>query len=346
MIKTNILLISLILTNIMLNCGRQQTVRISQNNETKMENMDYIPPYVGLHQNGVLKERGEELWKRMEACDLCPRNCQVNRLKGQRGKCRANSDLEIASFGPHYGEEPELVGRSGSGTIFFTNCALHCVFCINADISHGGYGRIYSVDRLADIMLELQRDGRHNINLVTPTHYVPHIILAIDKAAAKGLRIPIVYNTCGWEKTDILRYLDGIVDIYLSDFKYGCNEQAGTYSIGAFNYVELAQQAHLEMQRQVGRAKVNNKSGIMERGLMIRHLVMPNDVSCSKKVMEWIAQNLPKDTYVNIMSQYTPVFNASEYPEISRRITRQEYEEVIRAAENDGLANIKTQGYR
>ena len=323
-----------------------QTIIVSQSCSQKTVEMANTLRYTDLHKNGELKKRGEELWKRMEICDLCPRECEADRLAGERGDCRANSTLEIASYGPHFGEEPELVGKYGSGTIFFTNCAMRCVFCINHDISHGGYGVRHSIKGLASIMLDLQKAGRHNINLVSPSHYIPHILLALDIAAGKGLNIPLVYNTHGWEKPEILAYLDGVVDIYLSDFKYGCSEQAGKYSVGAFSYVELSKEAHLEMQRQVGTAKADTGTGLMSRGLMIRHLVMPNDVSCTNEVMEWIAENLPKDTYINMMSQYTPVFKAPDYPEISRSITVKEYRMAINAATSAGLSNVRVQGYR
>ena len=316
---------------------------VNQQNNDTMNREENLPAYVELHKQGVLKQRGDELWQRMDSCDLCPRNCSAKRLEGERGVCRANSTLEVASFSPHFGEEPELVGRGGSGTIFFTNCALNCVFCINADISQMGYGRQYSIDDLADMMIALQKRGCHNINLVTPTHYVAHILLALDKAVPKGLTLPIVYNTCGWEKTDVLPYLDSVVDIYLTDFKYGCNETATIYSPGASDYVEMTRAAHLMMQEQVGTARVDTLTGLMQRGLMIRHLVMPNDVTCTKNIMEWIAQNLPEDTYINIMSQYTPVFRANRYPEINRRITRREYVEAVKAAEDAGLKNIQVQ---
>ncbi len=305
----------------------------------------FEPSYVELHKNGELKKRGEELWQRMEECNLCPRNCDANRLKGERGDCNSNNRLEVASYGPHFGEERELVGRNGSGTIFFTNCSLLCVFCINYDISQKGVGRRYSTNELADMMLSLQRRGCHNINLVTPTHYAPHILLALDRAASKGLRLPIVYNTCGWEKLDVLKHLEGVVDIYLTDFKYGCPEKAGTYSIDAHDYVEITQQAHLEIQRQVGTAVADEETGLMIRGLMLRHLVMPNNVSCTDKVMLWIAENLPKDTYVNLMSQYTPMFRAKEFPEINRRLTVREYAAAIESARNSGLTNVRTQGH-
>lgn len=306
---------------------------------------EYEPSYIKLSKQGELKRRGEELWKRMEECNLCPRDCGAMRLKGKRGVCKANSTLEISSYGPHYGEEPELVGTGGSGTIFFTNCPMLCVFCINYEVSQLGQGVTQTIDDLANIMLDLQKRGCHNINLVSPTHYVPHIVLAIDKAAEKGLNIPIVYNTSGWEKVEIIKYLDGVVDIYMPDFKYGCNESAKKYSIDASDYVERTQEAILEMQRQVGTAYINPKTKLMERGLLIRHLVMPNNTSCSDKVIEWIANNLPKNTYVNIMSQYTPVFKAKQFPEINRRINLKEYREVIDAAKRAGLTNIHIQGY-
>lgn len=332
-----------------------RTFSASESNDSPVENHffdrskqnrgDYMPPYVELHRSGELKERGQALWKRMEACDLCPRNCRTNRLEGERGQCRANNELEISSYVPHFGEEPELVGRHGSGTVFFTNCSLHCVFCINYDVSQLGQGRRRSIRELADMMLNLQRRGCHNINVVTPTHYSPHILLALDEAASRGLRLPLAYNTCGWEKSDVLDVLDGVVDIYLTDFKYGCPEKAGTYSVGAHTYVELTKEAHLNIQKQVGVAVPNANTGLMERGLMLRHLVMPSDVSCTGKVMEWIGENLPKNTYVNLMSQYTPVFKARDFPEINRRLYTREYAAAITSAQNAGLTNVHIQGY-
>lgn len=326
--------------------NRAHNTKVDNKKNDSMTISKAQPPYITLHKKGILKQRGEELWQRMDSCDLCPRNCGARRLNGERGVCRANSDLEIASYGPHYGEEPELVGRGGSGTIFFTNCALHCVFCINADISQGGVGRKYSIEDLADMMISLQNRRCNNINLVTPSHYVPHILLALDIAAGKGLTLPVVYNTCGWEKTDVVEQLDSVVDIYLTDFKYGCNESAGKYSPGAFDYVEVTREAHLLMHEQVGTAQKDPSTGIMRRGLMIRHLVMPNDVACTKEIMDWISENLPKDTYINIMSQYTPVYRANRYPEINRGITLQEYLKALEVAENAGLINVQKQGYR
>jgi len=308
-------------------------------------NRDFEPSYVKIHQSGELKKRGEELWSIMENCRLCPRECGVNRLNGNEGFCRASSQLEISSYHAHFGEERPLVGRGGSGTIFLTNCSLRCVFCINWEISHAGIGEISSIENLVEMMLDLQRRGCHNINIVTPTHYSPHVVLALDYAAGKGMRLPLVYNTCGWERCEILQKLDGIVDIYLPDFKYSDGKMAAKYSSDAETYPEVTQAALLEMNRQVGVAKPA-EDGIMYRGLMIRHLVMPNGVSGTKKVVEWIAQNLPRDTYLNIMSQYRPMYKAFDYPEISRGITRKEYSDAVRWAKEAGLTNLDIQGYR
>jgi putative pyruvate formate lyase activating enzyme len=270
--------------------------------------------------------------------------CGVNRLKGEKGFCQANSQLEIASYQAHFGEEDPLVGTGGSGTIFLSNCSLRCVFCINWEISQGGEGIPQSIEDFANMMLSLQKRGCHNINFVTPTHYSPHIILAVDKAASKGLRLPLVYNTCGWERVEILRILDGIIDIYLPDFKYSDSKMANKYSSGADTYPEVTKNALLEMHRQVGVAKPA-KDGLMYRGLMIRHLVMPNRVGGTYEIINWISENLPKDTYINLMSQYRPMYKASNYPEISRKITRKEYNEVINWAKEAGLTNLDIQGY-
>lgn len=305
----------------------------------------FEPAYLKLHETGELKKRADELWAIMKSCRLCPRRCGVNRLKGMSGVCRApGTTLVISAFHPHFGEERPLVGMSGSGTIFFSHCNLRCAFCQNYEIALLGRGDERSIDEFARMMLRLQEIGCHNINLVTPTHYSAHILKAIDVAAGRGLRLPIVYNTSGWERLEIVEMLDGIVDIYLPDYKYWDSDMSAKYSAEAESYPEITGKAILEMHRQVGVAKPA-KDGIMQRGLMIRHLVMPNNTGGSENVMEWIAGNLPKDTYVNIMSQYTPVYKAYDYPEISRRVTRSEYMKVVTKAKDLGLTNLDIQGY-
>jgi len=304
---------------------------------------EFEPAYLKLHKSGELKKRGEELWGMMEVCSVCPRMCGARRLEGQRGFCQASSQLEIASYHPHFGEERPLVGRGGSGTIFFTHCSLRCVFCINWDISHEGRGQNQTIENLTQMMLSLQAQGCHNINVVTPTHYAPHILLALDKAARQGLRIPLVYNTSGWERLEILKMLDGVVDIYLPDFKYAFGERAVKYSAGAKDYPQRTQQALLEMNRQVGVANPGI-DGLMYRGLMIRHLVMPNNVSGTREVINWIANNLPKDTYLNLMSQYQPIYKAFDYPEIARRISVEEYQQARQWARAAGLTRVEIQG--
>jgi len=304
----------------------------------------FEPSYLALHRSGELKKRGEELWEMMEDCSLCPRSCGSNRLVKERGFCGANANLEISAYHPHHGEEKPVRGTSGSGTIFLTHCSLRCVFCINWEVSQGGDGTRRSLNAMANMMLDLQQMGCHNINFVTPTHYTPHILLAIDIAASKGLRVPLVYNTCGWERREILKMLDGIIDIYLPDFKYSNPNMADKYSSEAFSYPDLTRKAILEMHRQVGVAKPA-EDGLMYRGLMIRHLVMPNDVSGSREVMKWIANELPKDTYVNIMGQYRPMYKAMDYPKINRRLTYSEYDSVVQHAKAIGLTNLDIQGY-
>ena len=305
----------------------------------------FEPAYLKLHKTGELRNRAEKLWTIMESCQLCPRKCGVNRLEGMSGFCHSpGSTLVVAAFHPHFGEERPLVGIGGSGTIFITHCNLRCVFCQNWEISQLGMGTETEIHELALMMLRLQEFGCHNINFVTPTHYSAPIIKALDVAAAAGLRLPIVYNTSGWERLEILKLLDGIVDIYLPDFKYWDSDMSAKYSSGAENYPEVTKAAILEMHRQVGVAKPA-KNGIMQRGLMIRHLVMPNNIAGSEEIMEWIAENLPKETYVNIMAQYTPLYKAYDYPEISRRLTSEEYHKVVTRAEELGLTNLDVQAY-
>jgi len=305
----------------------------------------FEPAYLRLHRSGELRRRVDALWALLENCRLCPRECGADRARGESGSCGASRDVEVSAHHPHFGEERSLVGRGGSGTIFLTNCNLRCVFCINWEVSQGGQGRQREVEDLADMMLDLQRRGCHNVNVVTPTHYSPHVLRALAAAAGRGLRLPVVYNTCGWERLEVLKLLDGVVDIYLPDFKYWDGKKAARYSSGAETYPEVTREAILEMNRQVGVAHPA-PDGLMHRGLMIRHLVMPNDVGGTREILAWVAASLPKDTYVNVMSQYRPTFRAFDLPEISRPITRREYEEAVAFARGLGLTNLDIQGWR
>jgi len=300
------------------------------------------PAYYQLEKEGKFLQRIEKAYAIFEDCRLCPRQCGVNRLKGERGFCRAPARPVVYSFHHHFGEEISLVGRSGSGTIFFSNCNLRCVFCQNWPISHEGKGREVKESDVADMMIRLQKLGCHNINVVTPTHVMPNILKATRIALKKGLRIPLVYNTSGYERLEILKLLDGVVDIYLPDMKYMDAHKAAKYSADASDYPQVAKEAIAEMNRQVGVHKVD-KRGIALRGLMIRHLVMPNGVAGSEKFVRWVANALPRSTYVNIMPQYRVEYKAFDYPEIARGIRAEEFLEAMDWAEKQGLTNLDPQ---
>ena len=297
------------------------------------------PAYEKLENEGKLAQRVEQAYAIFEDCQLCPRRCGVNRKKGERGFCRAPYKPVIFSAQPHFGEEVPLVGKNGSGTIFFSNCNLRCIFCQNWPISHEGKGKELQDEDLADMMIHLQKIGCHNINLVTPTHVMPNILNATRIALKKGLRLPLVYNTSGYERLEILKILDGVVDIYMPDMKYMDADQAEKYSSGASDYPEVTKRAIIEMNRQVGELKVDER-GIATRGLIIRHLVMPNRVAGTEKLLRWMAEALPKSTYVNIMAQYHVDYKAFDYPKIARGITVQEFLEAMEWAENFGLTNL------
>ncbi|MEO0136580.1 MAG: radical SAM protein [candidate division WOR-3 bacterium] len=264
----------------------------------------------------------DELYKRLNPCRLCPRECRVNRRTGELGNCRAGFKPKVASYHQHFGEEYCLVGRFGSGTIFFAHCNLHCVYCQNYDISQHGLGREVTIDRLAEMMLELQKLGCHNINLVTPTPWVPQIVEALSIARRQGLNIPIVYNCGGYESVETLRLLEGIIDIYMPDIKYGDNEKGKKYS-DVPDYWDVVRKALKEMHRQVGDLVIEN--GIAKKGLLIRHLVLPNNLADTKKCLEFIAQEISRDSFVNIMDQYYPTYRANHFPELNRSITPREY---------------------
>ena len=299
----------------------------------------WYPAYGKLEREGKLVQRVEQAYSIFEECELCPRQCGVNRQKDEQGFCNAPAKLWVYTAHPHFGEEISLVGKNGSGTIFFSNCNLRCVFCQNWPIAIKGYGKEVLDEDLADMMIHLQNIGCHNINLVTPTHVMPNILNATRIAFKKGLRLPLVYNTSGYERVEILQILDGIVDIYLPDMKFMDADKAAQYSGEASDYPEVTQKAIIEMHRQVGEHLVNSQ-GIAVLGLMIRHLVMPNRVAGTKKFVRWVAENLPKSTYVNIMHQYHPDYLAFDYPEIWRRINVQEYLEAMNWADEYGLTNL------
>jgi len=297
------------------------------------------PAYAKLEQEGKFAQRIEEAYAIFEECELCPRQCGVNRQEGETGFCRAPVRPVIFSAQPHFGEEISLVGKHGSGTIFFSNCNLRCVFCQNWPIAHEGRGREVEDEALADLMLYVQEIGCHNVNLVTPTHVMPNILNATRIALKKGLRLPLVYNTSGYERAEIVKLLDGIVDIYMPDMKYTDDDQAAKYSSGASDYPEVTEKAIIEMNRQVGELLIDER-GIALRGLIIRHLVMPNRVAGTEKFVRWVAETLPKSTYVNIMPQYRVEYRAFDYPEIARGITVQEFLEAMDWAEQYHLTNL------
>ncbi len=293
------------------------------------------PVYIETYARGVFEQRIEKLEAILNECKLCPRECGVNRTKGETGYCNSDKHLMLSSVQPHFGEEDVLVGTHGSGTVFLTNCNLGCIYCQNYDISHLGHGHRITEAELALKMLALQRIGCHNINFVTPTHYTPQIVKALKVAVEKGLHIPVVYNCGGYESKSTIELLDGIVDIYMPDIKYGDVENAKRYS-NAPDYFDRCKEAVTEMHRQVGDLKVDER-GIAVRGLLIRHLVLPNRLAGSAAVLTFIATEISKDTYVNIMAQYRPVYKAYEYEELNRGLKTSEYREVIDIAREWGL---------
>jgi len=285
-----------------------------------------------------LQKRVEAAYKLMESCRVCPRECGVNRLKNDKiGFCRSGLNPVISSVSPHYGEEPALSGTKGSGTIFLTNCNLRCAYCQNYPISQLGNGTERTPGELACQMIWLQEQGCHNLNLVTPTHFMPQILKAFSIARERGFILPIVYNTNGYESLEALRMLDGIVDIYLPDMRYSVDAVARTYSV-APHYPEINRAAVKEMFRQVGNV-VFDEEGIAMRGLIIRHLVLPNGLSGTEEIMKFLANDVSKNVYVSLMAQYFPAYKAHEIKELSRRITSDEYEEAYQIMQKYGLEN-------
>lgn len=263
--------------------------------------------------------------KILEKCAICPHNCGINRLNNQIGRCKSKDTVKVALYSTHNFEEPCISGKKGSGTVFFSNCNMNCVFCQNYEISQQGKGKEISIEELADIFIKQQEKDVENINLVTPTSYVPQIIEAIKIARKNGLKLPIVYNTNGYEKVETLKMLEGYVDIYLPDFKYS-DDDLGKRLSKVDNYFEIVTEALKEMYRQTGKA-VFNGEGIMQKGMIIRHLVLPNHILNSRRVLKWINENM-HDVYVSVMAQYFPTYKAKEIDDINRKLTKEEYEQI------------------
>jgi len=293
------------------------------------------PSYLNLYESGELKKRVEEAVSRLQKCYMCPRVCGAQRLDGEEGECGVGRYALVSSFGPHHGEESVLRGWRGSGTVFFAGCNMRCVYCQNWEISQLRLGEAVSPEVLARIFIKVQDMGCHNLNLVTPSHVVAQFLEALYIAIQKGFKLPIVYNTSAYDSIATLRLLDGVIDIYMPDFKYGDSKTAEKYS-GVKHYWEVATRAIKEMHRQVGDLIIG-EDGLARRGLLIRHLVLPNGIANSKKVLEFIAREVSIHSWINIMDQYYPAYKSFRYPELSRRITPEEYREVIEYALSLGL---------
>jgi len=299
-----------------------------------MVNTSFEPAYVALLRSGELRRRVEAAYERMHNCDLCGRKCGVDRYT-THGACKTGTKAVVASYGPHFGEEDPLRGYGGSGTIFFSWCNLNCQFCQNYDISQLGHGEEMEPEEVASMMLSLQARGCHNINLVSPSHVVAPILAAVLIAAEAGLRLPLVYNTGGYDSMEALRLLDGVVDIYMPDMKYADEKIAYRYS-RVRNYPAVNQAAVKEMHRQVGDLVLDER-GIALRGLLVRHLVLPGGLAGTPEIARFLAEEVSPDTYINIMDQYRPCYRARQYPPLDRPITPREYEEAVEAARRAGL---------
>ena len=295
------------------------------------------PSYLALHETGELRSRAEEALRQLDSCSLCPRDCRVDRTAGERGFCDTADKARIWGSQAHFGEEAPLVGRCGSGTVFICGCNLGCTFCQNDDISRGGYGTELGPERLAAMMLSLQEGGCHNVNFVTPTHVVPQILDALTIAVERGLRVPLVYNCGGYESVDTIRLLEGVFEIYMPDFKFWDPKWSERFC-GVRDYPQRARDAVVEMHRQVGDLHVED--GIAERGLLVRHLVMPNGAAGTAQVARFLAESVSADTYLNVMAQYRPCGDAATDSAAGRSVTRSEVAEAVRAAREAGLDRL------
>lgn len=298
---------------------------------------NFQPAYIRLFNSGELKRRAIEAYAHLEKCDGCAWECGADRLSGKRGACLTGKLPKVSSFFPHRGEEFPLSGWNGSGTIFFSNCNMRCQYCQNYDISQSGGGEETTIENLAAMMLELQALGCHNINLVSPSHVIPQILLAVLVAAQAGLHLPLVFNTGGYDSVSMLKLLDGVIDIYMPDMKYSSPQVALHYS-KIRNYPEINQAAVKEMYRQVGDL-ILDENGLALHGLLVRHLVLPNQVAGTDEIIQFLA-GLSKDTFLNIMDQYRPTYNARLFPKLNRRITQAEYRQALELAYRAGLNRL------
>ncbi len=298
----------------------------------------FTPAYIKTLESGLFPEKIDRARKRMEDCVVCPRECRVNRLRGETGFCQIADRAMVSSANPHFGEETPLVGTGGSGTIFMTSCNLKCSFCQNFEISRLNEGREVGAAQLADMMLALERIGCHNINFVTPSHVSPQIIEAVEMAAANGLQVPLVYNSGGYDSVETLHILDGIFDIYMPDLKFMDSAVSARF-MDAPDYPDRARAALKEMHRQVGDLEIDERN-IATRGLVVRHLVMPNDLAQTREAMRFLADEISTNTYVNIMNQYRPCGEAVDHPEIGRSVTPQEFARALEAAQEEGITRL------
>jgi putative pyruvate formate lyase activating enzyme len=298
----------------------------------------FEPAYIQTARSGLLRKKIASARAILAACVLCPRKCRTDRIANKTGICKTGDRAVVASIHAHFGEEAPLVGSKGSGTIFMTHCNLMCNFCQNYDISHQGYGREISDNELASLMLSLQSQGCHNINIVTPTHVVPQILSALEIAIENGLTIPIIYNSGGYDDVNTLKLLDGVVDIYMPDFKFWDSDFADA-TCHAPDYPEVARKAVLEMHRQVGDLTMD-ETGIAQRGLLIRHLVLPENLAGTRDIMGFIHDTVSPNTYVNIMAQYRPCGNAHKTPALARAITAEEYRQALQMAKEEGITRL------
>ena len=298
----------------------------------------FEPSYIRTFEKGLLKEKIQKAYAQLKSCILCPRKCGVDRLAGETGICNTGKLAWVSSYNPHFGEEEPLVGNCGSGTIFFTHCNLLCLFCQNFDISHQGCGQEVSGEQLAAMMLDLQNQGCHNINFVTPSHVVPQILSAVEIAIQHGLYVPLVFNTGGYDRVATLKLLEGVFDIYMPDFKFW-NPQVAEDACQAGDYPEVARNALLEMHRQVGDLELD-EDGIAQRGLVIRHLVLPGGLAGTREIMRFIAQHISSGSYVNIMSQYRPCGRAAEVKGLNSHLAAKEYKMAVQAAKEEGINRL------